>query len=176
MRRFLAALSVLCLCTFGSQFRGEPSFAVPAPSHEQARVVKMPRNPQHLRLWKFDAPVVSLQISNGELTPPPDPKVLGWWGRPAGAGHGTTLLAGHTVHTGGGTLDDLEKVPVGAIGSLSGVKYMVTRVEVISKAALARRAPSLFRQHGRPRVVLVTCEDYVNGEYLSNVVVTLHRL
>jgi hypothetical protein len=126
-------------------------------------------------LWHFDAPVVEAELTGVELVPPADPEVLGWWGQLAGARHGTTLLTGHTVHTGGGELDDLEDVPVGTVGSLSGVRYVVKRVLVIPKAALSRRAPSLFFQGGPHRLVLVTCEGYdpATGEYASNVVVTM---
>ena len=48
-------------------------------------------------------------------------------------------------------------------------------MEVISKDELAKRAPALFAQTGRPNLVLVTCEDYdpATGHYASNVVVTL---
>lgn len=136
-----------------------------------------PRQPSRLRIWHYDAPVVPIHLTGSELVPPPDPTVLGWWGRPSGAKHGTTLLTGHTVHTGGGTFDDLEDIPVGIVGSLSGVKYRVTTVTVISKAELARRAPRLFAQDGKPRLVLVTCEGYdpATGHYEDNVVVTLRR-
>jgi hypothetical protein len=136
-----------------------------------------PRQPERLRIWHYDAPVISLTLAGSELVPPPDPTVLGWWGRPSGAKHGTTLLTGHTVSTGGGTFDDLEDIPVGTVGHLSGVKYRVTEVAVISKAELARRAPRLFRQDGAPRLVLVTCEGYdpTTGHYEDNVVVTLRR-
>ena len=42
----------------------------------------------------------------------------------------------------------------------NGHTYQVTSVEVISKDELAQRAPALFAQTGRPKLVLVTCEDY----------------
>lgn len=145
--------------------------ATPTPTTPQAH----PRTPERLRLWKFDAPVVSISLDGGALTPPSDPQVLGWWGKPAGAAHGTTLLTGHTVHDGGGEFDDLEKVKVGQVANLSGAKYEVSRVEVMSKTAMANRAPKLFRQGGKPRLVLVTCEGYnpATGNYSDNVVVTL---
>ena len=80
-----------------------------------------------------------------------------------------------TVHTGGGEFDNLEDVPLGARGTVSGVPYTVISVEVISKAVLAERAPDLFDQSGKPKLVLVTCEGYEpsTGKYDSNVVVTL---
>ena len=78
------------------------------------------------------------------------------------------------MHDGGGTFDDLEDTPLGSRARLSGHAYEVTSVEVISKDQLARRAPALFAQTGRPKLVLVTCEDYdpTTGHYASNVVVT----
>ncbi len=116
-----------------------------------------------------------VELTGSALTPPDDPGVLGWWGKRAGSPHGTTLLTGHTVHDGGGKFDDLEDTRVGARAHLDGHSYEVSFVEVISKRELARRAPALFAQTGRPKLVLVTCEDYdrATGHYASNVVVTL---
>jgi hypothetical protein len=132
-----------------------------------------PRTPKQLRLWKFDAPVIPVDLNSGTLDPPSDPKVLGWWGQPAGSTQGTTLLVGHTVSTGGGTLDDLEHTKVGKVAKVSGVKYRVERVTIISKAQLAKRAPKLFDQTGTAKLVIVTCEGYdsVTRTYADNVVV-----
>jgi len=131
--------------------------------------------PTRLRLGGLRAPVVPLELSDSALTPPDDPRVLGWWGKRAGARHGTTLLTGHTVHDGGGTFDDLEDTRVGVRAHVNGHSYEVMSVEVISKDELARRASDLFAQTGRPKLVLVTCEDYdrTSRHYLSNVVVSL---
>jgi sortase (surface protein transpeptidase) len=100
--------------------------------------------------------------------------VLGWWGSKAGADHGTTLLVGHTVHTGGGALDNLEEVQTGTDVEVSGIHYTVQFNRIISKSELARRAPHLFSQRGSHRLVVVTCEDYdpATGHYASNVVLT----
>jgi hypothetical protein len=132
-----------------------------------------PVRPARLRLWKFDAPVVRIPLTAEGLTPPSDPSVIGWWGRRAGAQRGVTLLTGHTVHTGGGELDDLEQTPVGSVAVVSGVRYRVSRVSVIPKERLAAAAPRLFSQSGPPRLVVVTCENYepTTGHYASNVVV-----
>ena len=153
-----------------------PSSAKPAAeSPETATREAPPTVPTRLRLGSIDAPVVPLEMTGSALTPPDDPQVLGWWGKRAGARHGTTLLTGHTVHDGGGTFDDLEKTPVGVRAHLDRHSYEVRSVRVISKDELARRAPALFAQTGRPKLVLVTCEDYdrSTGHYASNVVVTL---
>jgi hypothetical protein len=129
--------------------------------------------PTTFHLWKFHAPVVPLELSGSELVPPPNPSVLGWWGKPVGAKAGTTLLTGHTVHTGGGELDDLELTPVGSTARVSGVDYEVASIRVISKTDLARRAPRIFAQDGAPKLVVVTCEGYDpgTGHYADNVVV-----
>jgi len=120
------------------------------------------------------APVLSVAMVGNSLTPPPNPRQVGWWGQPRGSRSGTTLVVGHTVHSGGGVLDDLEDLRVGTSAHLWGETFQVTHVEVMSKADLARRAPVLFNQSGTRRLVVVTCEDYNpdTGEYASNVVVT----
>ena len=152
-----------------------PSAKPVAGSPETATPEVPPTTPTRLLLGDIDAPVVPLEMAGSALTPPDDPRVLGWWGKRAGARHGTTLLTGHTVHDGGGTFDDLEHTPVGARAHLGRHSYDVRSVQVISKDELGRRAPALFGQTGRPKLVLVTCEDYdrATGHYASNVVVTL---
>src|SRR5262245_1413953 len=149
-----------------------PKADVPKPSQPVAPVVAE-RTPEHLKLWKFDAPVIPVDLDGGTLVPPSDPTVLGWWGQPAGAARGATLLVGHTVSTGGGTLDDLEHTSVGKVANVSGVNYRVERVTVISKAQLAERAPKLFDQTGNAKLVVVTCEGYDSSTrtYDDNVVV-----
>lgn len=131
------------------------------------------RIPKNFHLWKFDAPVVRIRLDGNRLVPPDDPAILGWWGRRVGALSGTTLLTGHTVHTGGGELDDLELTKVGQVATVSGIEYKVDSVEVISKAALARRAPRLFSLSGEHKLVVITCEGYdpATGHYADNVVV-----
>lgn len=124
------------------------------------------------------APVVGVRMdASGGLTPPGDPQVLGWWsqGAPVGSLRGSTLVTGHTVHTGGGALDDLEDLQVGApvrAGTDDGVHdYVVSAVRTYSKGRLARRAAHLFSQSVPHRLVLVTCEDWNGTAYESNVVV-----
>jgi sortase family protein len=136
-----------------------------------------PAVPRRLRLGTIDVPIVPITLDGSALTPPDDPRTLGWWGKRAGSRHGTTLLTGHTVHDGGGAFDDLEHTPLGQRARLSGHSYRVMSVEVISKSELTERAPTLFAQTGRPKLVLVTCEDYdpATGHYASNVVVVLEQ-
>lgn len=151
-----------------------PAPAPPSTQPTQQAVPPVePRAPKQLSLWKFHAPVVPIDLDGGTLVPPDDPTVLGWWGQPAGSPMGTTLLVGHTVSTGGGTLDDLEHVKVGEIANVSGVEYEVTRVMVMSKAQLAKRAERLFDQTGTHKLALVTCEGFnpATRTYSENVVV-----
>nr|WP_179665617.1 class F sortase [Nocardioides panaciterrulae] len=124
-----------------------------------------------------DAPVLPIKAPGGILVPPSDPQELGWWagGARPGAARGTALVTGHTVHTGGGALDDLETLRRGdrvLVRTDRGrIHYVVKRVAVYSKGAVAKHARRLFSQRVRGRLVLVTCEDWNGERYLSNVVV-----
>lgn len=148
--------------------------------HKKAR--PKPIAPSQVHILGENATVVPAERDGAALIPPRDPHVLGWWGKMAGARHGAILLVGHTVHTGGGTLDDLESISVGQTipvldwrrNSYREVDYMVTKNVTISKAALAKRASQLFSQTGPHKLVMVTCENYdwVTGHYDSNVVLT----
>lgn len=134
-----------------------------------------PKRPKRLTMaGGIKAPIIPVSLDEGTLVPPNNPSVIGWWGQKAGASAGTTLLIGHTVHTGGGKFDDLEDIEVGSVIKVSGIRYRVTDVTVMSKARLAKRAQDLFRQDGPHKLVLVTCEGYdpATRTYADNVVVT----
>lgn len=125
-----------------------------------------------------DASVVPVGAPNDTLVPPTDPQQLGWWadGARPGAERGSALVAGHTVRTGGGALDDLETLERGdrvVVRTERGrVVYRVAAVRVFSKGRVADHAERLFSQEAPGRLVLVTCEDWDGTRYLSNVVVT----
>ena len=133
-----------------------------------------------------DAPIRPIKAPDRTLVPPADPQVLGWWadGARPGAETGSALVVGHTVHTGGGALDDLETLEqgdeilvhshrgAGGEGPARTEGYVVRDVEVYRKGTLARRAADLFSQEVDGRLVLLTCEDWDGTRYLSNVVVT----
>lgn len=131
-----------------------------------------------IRELSVDVPVVPVGAPNDTLVPPTDPQVLGWWadGARPGAARGSALVAGHTVHTGGGALDDLERLERGdevVVRTDRGrVVYRVERVRVFGKGRVAHHAERLFSQEVPGRLVLVTCEDWDGTRYLSNVVVT----
>jgi LPXTG-site transpeptidase (sortase) family protein len=124
-----------------------------------------------------NAPVVPIGTRDDTLVPPGDPSRLGWWSEGArpGAKVGSALVTGHTVHTGGGALDDLETLRPGdrvVVRTREGrIPYAVARVEVFSKGTVADHAERLFSQEVPGRLVLVTCEDWDGSRYLSNVVV-----
>lgn len=151
--------------------RERPRRPRPLPAHGRPQRVAVPA-------LGVDVPVLPVTMQGTALDPPPDPQVLGWWaaGAAPGAARGSALLVGHTVHTGGGAMDDLEQVRPGAVvrvwTSRGTIAYVVRSVRVLGKAALARRAQRLFSQRSAGRLVLVTCEDWDGSGYRSNVVVT----
>ncbi len=135
----------------------------------------------HLYVPQIDieAPIIAVTLgSDAVLDPPASVAAVGWWDGSAKAGQpeGQTVMTGHTVSSGGGVMDDLDQLTEGDevhVTDRNGrVDYVVTDVEVWSKKQLARNAVETFgqdRHHGR--LVLVTCEDWVDGDYRSNVVV-----
>ena len=147
-----------------------------APVRERIEGAGVPRSVE-VRALGLQAPVVPIRSQGPLLVPPDDPTVLGWWsgGAVAGAARGSALVTGHTVHDGGGALDDLELVPMGSTivvrTDRGRLTYRATSVEVVGKEALARRAPQLFSRDVPGRLVLVTCEDWNGTGYESNVVV-----
>lgn len=126
---------------------------------------------------KISAPVVPITLASSTLTPPSDPQILGWWsgGARPGAARGTTLITGHTVHTGGGTFDHLDALARGdrlRIDTTSGpLAYRVTTVADYPKPWLAAHASRVFSQTVPGRLALVTCTDWTGTTYLSNTVV-----
>jgi LPXTG-site transpeptidase (sortase) family protein len=123
------------------------------------------------------AQVIPIVAEGGSLIPPSNPRVVGWWSEGArpGATTGSAVLTAHTVHTGGGAFDDLDKLRVGAtvtvITSTGRITYVATSVTNYPKRSLAKHSAELFDQTTRPRLVLVTCEDWNGKTYLSNAVV-----
>jgi LPXTG-site transpeptidase (sortase) family protein len=124
------------------------------------------------------APVVPIQMVDRALDPPRDYHEVGWWldsAKPGAAG-GQTVITGHTVHTGGASMNRLADLRQGdlvdVISKRGTMRYVIRQKRVYSKAELARHAQELFGQdHGRGRLVLVTCTDWDGVEYESNVVV-----
>jgi LPXTG-site transpeptidase (sortase) family protein len=127
---------------------------------------------------KVRAPIQPIEVDNGVLDPPRNPRDVGWWKQSArpGATRGQTVLTGHTVHTGGGVMDDLGKLHQGQLVKVVTRKgtmvYRTTRVVTWTKAELAKRSVQLFGQQRKDdRLVLITCTGWTGTEYTSNVVV-----
>ncbi|MFC4784984.1 class F sortase [Nocardioides sp. MAHUQ-72] len=143
------------------------------------RAPRLPGAPRRVLIpaLRVDAPVLPVRAPGGTLVPPSNPRQLGWWagGARPGAARGSALVTGHTVHTGGGALDDLETLQRGDVVTVRTdrgfVRYAVRRVAVHSKGSVADHAERLFSQQVPGRLVLITCEDWDGQRYLSNVVV-----
>jgi LPXTG-site transpeptidase (sortase) family protein len=126
---------------------------------------------------ELSARVVPITAEGGVLVPPPNPRVAGWWsgGARPGAKIGSAVITAHTVHTGGGAFDDLDKLRPGAImtviTSTGRITYVATSVLNYPKRSLAKHAAELFDQTTPGRLVLVTCEDWNGEAYLSNAVI-----
>jgi LPXTG-site transpeptidase (sortase) family protein len=129
---------------------------------------------------KIKAPLEPIELaSDGVLTPPADTDVVGWWDDSAepGSGKGQTVVTGHTVSTGGGVMNDLPKIDVGALVRIRDegklVDYRATGVFKLTKEQVADSAQTLFGQGSGQagRLVLVTCTDYHDGDYDSNIIV-----
>jgi LPXTG-site transpeptidase (sortase) family protein len=123
------------------------------------------------------ARVVGIRASGGQLIPPSNPRLVGWWsdGARPGAAKGAAIITGHTVHTGGGAFDHLAQLRAGdsvKVATAKGtISYAVVAVTTYRKRALAKQAAQIFDQSVPGRLVLVTCEDWNGTTYLSNAVV-----
>ena len=123
------------------------------------------------------ARVLGIRARGGQLIPPADPRLVGWWsdGARPGAAKGSAIITGHTVHTGGGAFDDLDQLSAGDTVKVTSTKgtlsYTVVAVTTYRKKALAKQAAQIFDQSVPGRLVLVTCEDWDGTGYLSNAVV-----
>ena len=157
----------------------KPRAVVGTTFRQHARPSWEPGVPERVVIDRLSvsAPVLPIAATDDVLTPPSDPQQLGWWsaGARPGARQGSALVTGHTVHTGGGALDNLERLGPGdrvTVRTDRGtIAYDVRSVETYLKGSVARHAQRLFSQDVAGRLVLVTCEDWDGTRYLSNVVV-----
>jgi LPXTG-site transpeptidase (sortase) family protein len=140
-----------------------------------------PSNPELLIVPEIDlrAPIVPIEIDpDGVLDPPANVHEVGWWRHSAkpGATSGQTLVTGHTVHTGGGVMNELGDLRPGALvqikTALGTVDYETTKVFVYTKAEVAQHKQQLFGQkRSSNRLVLVTCTGWTGKDYTSNIIV-----
>lgn len=150
--------------------------STPTPQYEALS----PGAPMRIRLptLKVAAPVVPIAMSGRILDPPRDYREVGWWNASAKPGDpdGQTVITGHTVHTGGASMNrlgELEKADLVDVVTKRGtMRYVVTEVVVLTKERLAARAQGIFGQdRGRGRLVLITCTDWDGHDYRRNIVV-----
>lgn len=157
------------------------SFVVPGSDAAAPRYTALsPGAPVRLVMprLKVTAPVVPIEMTGRALDPPRDYREVGWWSASAepGSGQGQTVITGHTVHTGGASMNRLGRLRVGdrvdVVTKRGTMRYEVQRTRVYSRRQVAAQAPQLFGQdHGRGRLVLVTCTDWNGSAYESNVIV-----
>ncbi|MER6937104.1 class F sortase [Nocardioides sp. NPDC127514] len=149
-----------------------------------ATVEVPPGAPQRLELPGLNtkARVVPIRLKGEVLDPPRNPREIGWWVGSAkpGSAQGQTVVTGHTMHTGGGSLNKLDHIEEGQevdIVTKDGTfQHQVDSVEVLSRKELAEQAQRLFGQdHGDGRLVIITCTDWNGSSYDSNIVVMAHR-
>ncbi|MEV6272630.1 class F sortase [Kribbella sp. NPDC051936] len=161
----------------GAQSKAPRQSAPPPEVRSTAR--PQPGDPIRVSVPRLgvSARVLSIRARSGTLVPPSNPLLVGWWsdGARPGAAKGSAIITGHTVHTGGGAFDDLDRLTAGDTVSVTtrrgAISYVVTTVTVYRKRALAKAASKVFDQSVPGRLVLVTCEDWDGTSYLSNAVV-----
>ncbi len=127
---------------------------------------------------KITAPVVPIAMIDKALDPPRDYLEVGWWNASAkpGATQGQTVITGHTLHTGGASMNNLGKLkagdPVDVVTKRGTMRYRVTVRKVYTKSQLSKRSEALFSQaRGDGRLVLITCSDWNGSYYKTNTVV-----
>jgi len=162
----------------------EPEEPEPTEGRPQAPVIDSPVDPggdDVLYVPSIDllAPIIDIEMDEGGvLSPPADPDIVGWWQRSAepGARRGQTVITGHTVESGDGVMDKLGELEPGNVIRVRDrdkvTEYRVTDNQTLSADEVAEHAQMLFGQDREEgRLVLVTCTDYVDGNYLSNIIV-----
>lgn len=179
----LIALAAAVVLRFGDD-GGAPTEAVAGPAEVRLQPVRQRPDgdpPHRLVVPSLDirAPLDPIEVTpEGVLTPPDDGDVVGWWQRSAhpGSRQGQTVVTGHTFQSGPAAMNRLGTVDKGAVVRVHDdgvvVSYRVRRTVKYSVAEVAERAYDLFAQdRGDGRLVMVTCTDYVDGDYQSNVIV-----
>ncbi|MFT4264703.1 MAG: class F sortase [Nocardioides sp.] len=136
--------------------------------------------PMKLRMpsLKITAPVVPIAMVDKTLDPPRDYLEVGWWNASAkpGAVQGQTVITGHTLHTGGASMNDLGQLAKGdfvdVVTKRGTMRYVVSGKQVLSKKQLTKRSQEIFGQdRGEGRLVLITCSDWNGSYYDTNTVV-----
>ncbi|MCW2762942.1 MAG: Sortase family protein [Marmoricola sp.] len=178
--RLMTTLLGICVAIVAVGFV-MPSPKEPAKAAPGYHAMAAPAAPVRLVVpaLRIRAPILPIEVNAQQvLDPPRNPRDVGWWQRSArpGSPKGQTVLTGHTVHTGGGVMDELGRLRRGQLVKVvtpkGTMEYRTTRVVTWSKDELAKRAVDIFAQE-RPdvRLVLITCSGWTGSYYKSNVVV-----
>jgi len=156
----------------------EPTTSLTGPSASKARGVPLVLTVPRLGI---ESTVRRIRVEDGVLTPPSDPREVGWdvSTKRVGAAFGSTIITGHTVHTGGGALDELDDLDIGDkvfVTTPQGrVSLVVSSVSEFTKDEMVRAIPRLYSRDVPGRLVLITCTDWDGSEYLANTVVFARR-
>lgn len=180
----VTALQLLIAVLAGGSVIG--AFLVPggsaAPVTSPALTPELIRAGAPMRLvmpaLKVDAPVVPISMVGATLDPPRDYHEVGWWNASAkpGASQGQTVITGHTLHTGGASMNNLGELTVGnavqVVSKRGTLTYTVTKKMVLTKKQLSKNSDQLFAQdRGQGRLVLITCSDWNGAYYDTNTIV-----
>jgi len=185
-KRFVVLLLAMVIAGFALPSPGISTTGPGLGEDSQYHALSKPSNPELLIVPAIGlrARIIPIQVdANRVLHPPADVSEVGYWDQSArpGSKSGQTLITGHTVHTGGGVMNELGDLRPGALVQVKTkrgiVDYVATKVFVYTKAQLAKHAEELFTQQRKnPRLVLVTCTDWTGREYTSNIIVFANPL
>lgn len=130
------------------------------------------------------APVAEVFSNGGQLPPPADTHLVGWWAASQlpGSARGTTVLVGHVdAASGPGALFALRNVqpraPVQVSSGGQQTNYQVDSLTYYPKTT--GLPPSLFSTNGPAQLVLISCGgsfDKTARSYRDNIVVTAHAI
>ncbi|HET7736799.1 MAG TPA: class F sortase [Nocardioidaceae bacterium] len=152
----------------------EPTTSFTGPSASPARGVPRLLTVPHLGI---QSTVRRIATSGGVLTPPEDAREVGWDVASAavGSAYGSSIITGHTVHTGGGALDELDDLDVGdkvmVTTDKGRIRYVVSSVSEFTKQEMVKAIPRLYSGDVPGRLVLITCTDWNGVDYDANTVV-----
>lgn len=152
----------------------EPTVSLTGPSASPARGVPRLLTVPHLGIT---SDVRRIATKGGVLTPPSDAREVGWDVASAtvGAAYGSSIITGHTVHTGGGALDELDDLDVGdrviVTTDKGRITYRVSSISEFTKQEMVRAIPRLYSGDVPGRLVLITCTDWNGVDYDANTVV-----
>lgn len=130
----------------------------------------------------LDQDLVELNVVGGTLQVPTDYDDIGWWrDGPAPGAQGSAVLVGHVDSpTGPAVFYRLSAIKIGDLVTVRRADGTKATFRVREATLYPRRSfpsSSVYRQHGRPTLTLVTCGgtyDEAADQYSHNLVVTAY--